>query len=341
MQNKRLNPLLGLLWITLAVLLAACGDNNTPTPALPAATTTAASPITNAAATVTGTATAAAATTAGGERIIKHARGETKVPANPQRVVVLDSGELDTVLTLGVKPVGAVTDAEGGEFQAYLKDKTAGITKVGTISQPNLEKIASLKPDLILSSKVRHDAIYTQLSQIAPTVFAETVGVAWKENFMLDAEALNKTAEAKAIMAAYDQRMAEFKAKLGGKLANTRVSIVRVLSDRYRLMMNASFIGTVLKDAGLPRVASQDKDKFTEEVNLERVADMDGDVIFITRYRNDEAHYKELINSPLWQNLNAVKANKVYEVPDDIWMLAIGMTGANLVIDDLYKYLGS
>jgi iron complex transport system substrate-binding protein len=36
-----------------------------------------------------------------------------------------------------------------------------------------------------------------------------------------------------------------------------------------------------------------------------------------------------------------VKANKVYEVPDDIWMLAIGMTGANLVIDDLYKYLGS
>jgi iron complex transport system substrate-binding protein len=337
MITKGLKSQLGLCWVFLAgaLLLAACGDN-TPTPAGPAATT---------AATTGGVTTAAvttAATTAtSGERLIKHAKGETKVPANPQRVVVLDSGELDTVLTLGVKPVGAVTDAEGGEFQAYLKSKTDGVTKVGTISQPNLEKIASLKPDLILSSKIRHDAIYTQLSQIAPTVFAETVGVAWKENFMLDAEALNKTAEAKAIMAAYDQRMTEFKAKLGSKLANTRVSIVRVLSDRYRLMMNASFIGTVLKDAGLPRVASQDQNKFTEEVNLERVADMDGDVIFITRYRNDEAHYKELINSPLWQNLNAVKANKVYEVPDDIWMLAIGMTGANLVIDDLYKYLGS
>jgi iron complex transport system substrate-binding protein len=332
MITKGLKSQLGLCWVFLAgaLLLAACGDN-TPTPAGPAATT---------AATTGGVTTAAvttAATTAtSGERLIKHAKGETKVPANPQRVVVLDSGELDTVLTLGVKPVGAVTDAEGGEFQAYLKDKTDGITKVGTISQPNLEKIASLKPDLILSSKIRHDAIYTQLSQIAPTVFAETVGVAWKENFMLDAEALNKTAEA-----AYDQRMTEFKAKLGSKLANTRVSIVRVLSDRYRLMMNASFIGTVLKDAGLPRVASQDQNKFTEEVNLERVADMDGDVIFITRYRNDEAHYKELINSPLWQNLSAVKANKVYEVPDDIWMLAIGMTGANLVIDDLYKYLGA
>ncbi|MDP9352451.1 MAG: ABC transporter substrate-binding protein, partial [Chloroflexota bacterium] len=111
-------------------------------------------------------------------RTIEHAMGTAEVPANPQRVVALDTGELDAAMTLGVKPVGAVEAIPGEGFPSYLEG-TEGIENVGTIEQPNLEKIAALKPDLILSSKLRHEVIYPQLSKIAPTVFAETVGVVW------------------------------------------------------------------------------------------------------------------------------------------------------------------
>jgi iron complex transport system substrate-binding protein len=192
MRNKRLNPFLGLLWITITatLLLVACGDNTaTSVPATTAAATTAATTAaqTTAAAT-TAPATTAAATTAAstGTHVVKHAMGETTVPNNPQRVVVLDSGELDTAITLGIKPVGAAS-AGGDTFVSYLKDKTEGITNIGMVSQPNLEKIASLKPDLILGNKFRHEAFYKQLSQIAPTVFADNVGPTWKEisRFML------------------------------------------------------------------------------------------------------------------------------------------------------------
>lgn len=276
------------------------------------------------------------------ERVVKHFRGETKVPANPQRIVVLDTGELDSLVALGIKPVGAVTVFQDGEFQAYLKDKLDGVKKVGTVTQPNLEAVAALKPDLILSSELRHKALYEQLSQIAPTVFTESVGVSWKANFKVHADAVNKAAEAEKIMAAYDKRMADFKAKMGDKLPTTTVSIIRGLTDHVRIYMNASFIGTVIKDAGLPRPAVQNKDVFMEKATEERIPDLDAAVMFVTQYKGADGKdtlVVKLQQHALWSQLNVVRQKQVYEVPDDYWMLGIGITAANKVIDDLFKYL--
>ncbi len=273
------------------------------------------------------------------ERVVTHAMGETTVPANPQRVVVLDTGELDSALALGIKPVGAVSAFQGGTFPSYLSGKTDGITSVGTIQQPNLEAIAALKPDLILSSKTRHEAIYPQLSQIAPTVFTESVGVTWKENFKTHAEALGKSAEADRMMADYTKRLDEFKAGMGDRLAETQVSIVRFLPGKVRIYLNESFIGTILKDAGLPRPPAQDKPAFADEATKERIPDMDGSVIFTTSFGpSNETAMAEFTSDPLWSQLNAVQQGKVYEVSDDYWMLGIGILAANMVVDDLNKY---
>jgi iron complex transport system substrate-binding protein len=133
--------------------------------------------------------------------------------------------------------------------------------------------------------------------------------------------------------------MAEFKEKMGDKLTQTKVSIVRVFNDRYRLYTNNSFSGIILKDAGLTRPTAQNtNDKFLEYTSLEQINNFDGDIIFLSRYGKSDDKYKELTTNPLWLQLNAVKQNKVFEVNDDIWMVALGITGANLVVDDLYKY---
>lgn len=275
-------------------------------------------------------------------RTVKHFRGESQVPVKPQRIVVLDTGELDSMVALGIKPVGAVTVFQDGEFQGYLKDKLDGVKKVGTVTQPNLEAIAALKPDLILSSELRHKEIYDKLSQIAPTVFTESVGVSWRENFKAHADAVNKSKEAEQIFAAYTKRNDEFKAKMGANLSKTKVSIIRGLSDHVRIYMNASFIGTVMKDAGLPRPAVQDKDVFMEKATEERIPDLDADVMFFTQYRGADGAdtlVTKLQKHALWSQLNVVKAGKVYEVPDDYWMLGIGVVAAQKVQDDLFKYL--
>src|SRR3712207_1306547 len=173
------------------VVLIGCGTPAAPPPAASTAPSTSSS--------LDSGQTPIATEESSGTRTVTHAMGTTDVPANPQRVVVLDTGELDSALALGVTPVGAVTAFADGEFPAYLSDHVASIQKVGTIAEPNLEAIVALNPDLIISSKLRHEDIYPQLSQIAPTVFAERVGVVWKDNFKLHAEALGKTAEAQQV----------------------------------------------------------------------------------------------------------------------------------------------
>jgi iron complex transport system substrate-binding protein len=273
-------------------------------------------------------------------RVVEHAMGETEISGRPERVVVLDTGELDSAMTLGVRPVGAVEAIPGEGVPSYLEG-TGEIENVGTIEEPNLEKIAALEPDLILSSKLRHEAIYDQLSQIAPTVFAETTGVTWKENFDLHAKALGRVGEAKKVESEYEDRIAGFKEAMGDGLGETEVSVVRFLPGETRIYQKESFIGTVLEDAGLPRPPSQDVEEFAIlNVSEELIPKMGGDVVFTTVYGpQDETTQKKITSDPLWQKLEAVQQGRVYEVSDDLWMLGIGYTAAEGVIDDLDRYL--
>ncbi len=273
-----------------------------------------------------------------GTRIIKHAMGETAVPISPQRVVVLDSGELDAAVALGVTPIGAFTLFEGDDFMSYLQDKLEGVQPVGTIGEPNLEAIAALKPDLILSNKTRHEDIYDKLSAIAPTVFAEAVGAVWKDSFKLYAEALGKQEQGEKVIADYNARLESFKQRMGDKL-NTQVSVLRVVEDGVRIIQQRMYIGVILKDAGLARPPLQQADDRFQLVSFEQIPDMNGDVIFVSYFGKNDAAYQQLLAQPLWQANQAVAAGKAFPVNDDTWQTGLGFVSANLVIDDLEKYL--
>ena len=83
------------------------------------------------------------------------------------------------------------------------------------LTEPDLEAITALKPDLILGSKFRQEKFYDELSAIAPTVFTEKVGITWKENLLLDGKALGREQQAKDLLATYEKRAKDFGAKLG------------------------------------------------------------------------------------------------------------------------------
>ncbi|WKX14893.1 ABC transporter substrate-binding protein [Streptomyces sp. NL15-2K] len=272
-------------------------------------------------------------------RTVRHAMGETVIEAQPKRVVVLDVGELDNVVSLGIKPVGLAPTEGSPELPSYLK-KDAGTPKnVGTINNLNLEAIAGLQPDLILGSQLRAADKYDELSKIAPTVFSIRPGFTWKENYLLNASALDKTAEAKAKLAAYDSKVKALGTELGAD--KPTVSMVRYLPDGViRLYANASFIGTLLKDAGIPRPKNQDIEDLAAEVSAENIDQADADYIFTGVYGDAKATDKSRAQgNPLWKNLKAVKAGHAYDVPDETWYLGLGVTAAEQVVADLDKYL--
>ncbi|WNO64581.1 iron-siderophore ABC transporter substrate-binding protein [Streptomyces sp. AM2-3-1] len=267
-------------------------------------------------------------------RTLTHAMGKTELKSAPKRVVVLDVGEFDNVVSLGVKPVGYAPSEGDAAIPSYLKKDAGNPKNVGTINNLNLEAIAGLKPDLILGSQLRAADKYDQLSKIAPTVFSIRPGFTWKENYLLNAAALDKTAKAKSELEAYEKKAA----KLGEDIGPDKptISMVRYLPDRIRLYAKASFIGTILEDAGLPRPKNQQINDLAAEISPEKIDEADADWIFTGVYGDPKATKRDTAQSnPLWKNLKAVKEGRAKDVPDETWYLGLGVTSANLVLDDL------
>lgn len=278
-------------------------------------------------------------------RTIVHAMGKTEVPVQPKRVIVLDTDKLDTAVTLGVIPVGAANTDETDGWPKYLGDAVKEIPQVGTLREPNLEAIAKLDPDLILGSAFRQKDFYDKLAAIAPTVFTELVGTPWKENFLLDGQALGKERQAKDLLAKYEER-AESVGKSLGDPSQVEVSIVRFRPTEIRLYGPTSFVGIVIADVGLGRPKLQQlvgaKDRRFTAISPERIGEADGDVIFVTAFGSEAAKSQaEVTGGALWRGLGAVRAGKAYVVPDETWMTGIGITAANRVLDDLQQRLGN
>lgn len=280
---------------------------------------------------------------------VDHALGTTEVPCTPEKVVTLGQGQTDSTLALGVTPVGVV-EPWADDWYDYLPAEVEEAQVVGTELEPDLEAIVALQPDVILGSKLRHEAFYDQLSQIAPTVFSETIGVAWKDNVSLWAEALCREDEGEEILAAYESRAAELNEKLGDA-ANSEVSMVRFMPDQVRIYLTG-FPGSVLRDVGLRRPAAQQVDNWDEspqliEISEERIPEMDGDVIFVMvsgdayaqerGYDLDET-VKQWTTTDLWKGLSAVQAGSVQEVNEDHWNLGGGILSANALLGDLESY---
>ncbi len=182
-------------------------------------------------------------------KTVKHALGETKLNGVPQRVVILFNGMVDTSVLLGVKPVGAVESYLQQPFYEYLRPSLIGVKDLGDETQPNLEGIAALKPDLIIASKMRHEKINDQLNKIAPTVHTEDV-FSWQANLKFAADVLNKQPQADAYLANWNKRVAEFAAFVD-RARRVRRGVAWNPARERKLPEQPAHAGLVLRHVGI------------------------------------------------------------------------------------------
>ncbi|MFD0960669.1 ABC transporter substrate-binding protein [Paenibacillus chungangensis] len=288
---------------------------------------------------------------AGGIREIKHAMGKTEIEGTPQRIVTLYQGATDVAVALGVKPVGAVESWAQQPMYDYLKEELADTVILGSEAQPNVEEIAKLKPDLIIASKLRNEKIYENLKAIAPTVTHETV-FQFKETVELMGQALNKESEAAELLQAWDARVADFTGKISAKLSGewpVTVSILNYRADHARIYVTG-YAANILNELGFIRTEYQQKEADEGKVVIsltdkEAIPSMNAGTIFYFKggFGEDEAvnkSYEEWTTHPLFQQLDAVKNNRVFQVDEIAWNLGGGISNANVMLDQLYEHYG-
>lgn len=260
---------------------------------------------------------------------ITHEFGETKVPANPQRVVTAGWTDQDFALALGVVPVGS----RGGYFDNYgefpwVKRETGG-KGVPAIEGDsiNFEGIAAAKPDLIfaINETIDHKT-YDRLSQIAPTVVQSSDYPAeetpWDIQLLMTGKALGRSDQAQQLVDQVNGKIAEAKA------AHPEFAGKKLVSD-FTSEANAHYvIGT-----GDPRNALFDALGFAAQdtigdVSEEKLSLLDGDVLFVNGLTKEQ-----LADVSAFQRLGVVRDGRaLYAGSDSALSGALAFSGPDAML---------
>jgi iron complex transport system substrate-binding protein len=264
--------------------------------------------------------------------------------ATPARLVTLFQGATDSAVALGVTPCGIVDSWSEKPTYRYLRTALAQVRHVGLETQPSLEDIVLLKPDLIVASRFRHQRIAPLLERIAPVVMLDEVSE-FKQTLLQMGVALHRQQMAVALLQKWQRRVAQLRAQLQRAFAGhwpPTVSVLEVREDHVRSHLPASFAGSVLNELGFNwSAASQGARgvslKLTSKESLPVV---NADIFFVFMRADSQAvqqSYDRLLRHPLWQQMRAPRRQQVWLVDAVPWSMSGGIMGANLMLDDIAR----
>ncbi|MGB3770361.1 MAG: iron-siderophore ABC transporter substrate-binding protein [Rhodococcus sp. (in: high G+C Gram-positive bacteria)] len=256
--------------------------------------------------------------------------GDVTAPADPARVVSVGYNDHDTLLALGVVPVG-VFDWYGNYpsatwpwAQSALGDASPEI--VGSTAEGiDVEKVASVNPDLIVGTYAGvTQSEYDTLSQLAPTVtqpdgFAD-FGIPWRDQTTLIGDAVGKPDDAAALIGDLEQNFSAAadanpafvgKTVLVGALQGPgQFGVYGAQDPKVRFLNELGFVN--------PPVSDQIGERNFATISTEQLSLADVDLLvwyagggFGDRLR------AELASTPVYQQLAAVREGRVIVLEDD------------------------
>ena len=269
---------------------------------------------------------------------IKDAKGEFTLDKTPSRVVALEYSFVDALAQVGVSPVGVADDNKVDRILPQVREKIAAWQSVGTRSQPSLEVIASLKPDLIIADPSRHTAVFEELKKIAPTVMFDSRHESYQENLETAqkiGDLVGKSAEMKAKINEHNNYIANIAKNLGvqGKKASFGTS----REDKFNIQNDNGYVGSFLTTLGFAPTKLNSDQAFVE-INLEQLVMEKPEYLFIAHYR-DESIARKWEAEPLWKAIPAVKANHVYSVDADMWARGRGLEASKIMAKQIEGFV--
>jgi iron complex transport system substrate-binding protein len=248
--------------------------------------------------------------------------GNVTVKEAPKRVVALGWGDAEAALALGVQPVGASDwlgfGGEGvGPWAKGAYDKAPEI--IGTL-EPEYEKIAALKPDLILDVKGSGDAKrYAKLKSIAPTIGIPKDGLNYltpsDEQLTMIGEALGVPDKATALLEDVKkktQEVADAHPAWKGKTA----TVAAYTSDGWGAYVQGDTRLAFLESLGFvqsPKIADLKPNGFSVSISSEQLDLLDADLLVAFPIFIEAS---KITDQPLWSQIPAVKSGHAIVLDD-------------------------
>lgn len=272
------------------------------------------------------------------EKTIVHDFGTTELKKAPKRIVILDNLYGEILDPLHITPVGATTgQADSQEFSTLFKKqyKDAKVVSVGWQGSPDLDKIAELKPDLILMTGEQEN-LYEELSEIAPTVgYQINTDENWDyhETSLKVAEIFDKRDEMKKDLDRLDAREAVFAENVKAKFGNQKLMYLRVTDNDIRYYAYGHF-GYLYDTYHFNRAETFNPDDMFQVIDPDKLKDINPDLL-IVQADSQELLENKLKNNPVWSSLKAVQNNKVIYADYSTYMLGFGIVSQKAIMKQI------
>ena len=272
------------------------------------------------------------------EKTIVHDFGTTELKKAPKRIVILDNLYGEILDPLHITPVGATTgQADSQEFSTLFKKqyKDAKVVSVGWQGSPDLDKIAELKPDLILMTGEQEN-LYEELSEIAPTVgYQINTDENWDyhETSLKVAEIFDKRDEMKKDLDRVDAREAVFAENVKAKFGNQKLMYLRVTDNDIRYYAYGHF-GYLYDTYHFNRAETFNPDDMFQVIDPDKLKEINPDLL-IVQADSQELLDNKLKNNPVWSSLKAVQNNKVIYADYSTYMLGFGIVSQKAIMKQI------
>ncbi|MEH6945647.1 helix-turn-helix domain-containing protein [Bacillus sp. JJ634] len=247
------------------------------------------------------------------------------------------------LVALGIEPYAAVKN------HAYpIFNQLRHTISIGDY-QPNLEKLISVNPDLILTCEFRDfeksqkEKLYDQIASTITLPFFQD----WRIHFQTIAKVVGKEAEAVTWLENYERKVEKVRNQVKGKVGQDTILIVGI-GDGKMCVYGTRNVGAVLYGdlqfalpEGVGHIAHY------REVTLEDLVKFDADRILLTTYQHDgtesmnqliQNQVYALYTNPAWENLKAVKKRAIHCLYDSQHLYTCYTSlSHDLLLDKIYQ----
>lgn len=258
--------------------------------------------------------------------VVKHELGETTVPKNPEKVLVFDFGMLDTLNYLDVDVLGVPKQNIPSYLDEYEGDDYENI---GSLKEPDFEKIANIDPDLIIISGRQADQ-YDELKKLGPVIHLgldyEEYYDSFKENVETIGEIFSKEDEIEEALNDVDEKIEQLVEK--AEDLDKKALIILANEDKISAYGKNSRFGIIHDLFGVPTVDENiDASTHGMNVSFEYVLEMDPDLLYVidrSAAIGEDPAAKNIVENTLMKSTKALTNDDIYYLNPDVWYLSGG-----------------
>lgn len=197
-----------------------------------------------------------------------------------------------------------------------LPDSVANATEIGNPMSPDMEVIASLEPDYIISVNSLESELGEQFEALgAETYFADLSSYEGLKTTIIDlGELFGTQSEAESVIGELEEKEESVAASIEGK-ESPSVLVIFGAGNSFMVASESTYVGDLVRIVGGQNVITDAPSSFSP-IDMEYLAGQNPDYILLMAHANPEeslaALQSEFESNEAWQNFDAVKQNRVY-----------------------------